>query len=292
MPRRPSTRYLSPLRYPGGKGRLGPFIGRLLEDQPRHPRRYVEPFAGGSGVGLRLLFGEYIEEIVLNDLNPGIAAFWRSVFLSSRDLVRMIWSVRPTVDEWRRQHAVYLSKDTDDVMLGFATFFLNRTNRSGILDARPIGGFDQSGKWGISARFNPEALASRIEMLARYSSRVTVCEQDGIDLISEFVNDEDTFVYADPPYLVRGDDLYLDTLRWRDHQRLAQILRTKEGWLLTYDADPRITEDLYAGLRCVEFQMSHTASTRRVGTEYAVLAPSLVVNTLDGLGSGYTKFVA
>jgi DNA adenine methylase len=292
MPRKPSTRYLSPLRYPGGKGRLGPFIGRLIEAQPIHARRYVEPFAGGSGVGLRLLFGEYVEEIVLNDLNPGIAAFWRSVFFAPNDLVRLIRSVRPTIEEWRKQHGIYQSEDSDDVRLGFATFFLNRTNRSGILDARPIGGFDQSGRWGIGARFNSDSLASRVTMLARYRSRVTICEQDGISLIDDMVKDSETFVYADPPYLVRGDDLYLDTLHWNDHQRLARILGDKEGWILTYDADPRITDDLYAGLRCIEFQMSHTASTRRIGTEYAVLAPSLRVGSLDGLGSGYTRFVA
>lgn len=285
------SRYLSPLRYPGGKGRLAKFVARLLEGQAPRPSRYVEPFAGGAGVGLRLLVDEYVDEIVINDLNPGIAAFWRAIFNRSEDFLERLAACQVTVDEWRNQREIYLAEPDDDVDLGFALFFLNRTNRSGILDGRPIGGYGQNGRWKIDARFDRSGLRQRLEALSRYGSRVSVCEVDGIDLIEDHLEDADSFIYADPPYLSKGDHLYLDTLRWDDHVRLAGLLRQGGRWLLTYDADPRITGELYAGLRCAEFSMSHSAAIQHVGREYAVFAPSLDVPTLAGLGGSSAVFV-
>jgi DNA adenine methylase len=284
--------YLSPLRYPGGKGRLGRFVGELVSAQSPHPKVYVEPFTGGAGVGLRLLLDEYVDEIVINDLNPGIAAFWRAVLSDTNGFLDLLRQTPVTIDSWHEQHARYASGTRSDVELGFATFFLNRTNRSGILDARPIGGLDQKGKWKVDARFNKAALTDRIRAIARYTSRITVCERDGIDLIQDHLSDKRAFIYADPPYLKDGDDLYMDTLGWSDHQRLARILRDADRWFLTYDADPRVTDELYLGLRCAAFHMSHTAADQHVGQEYAVFAPSLKVPSLDHLGSRVAEMLA
>jgi DNA adenine methylase len=138
--------YLSPLRYPGGKGALAPFLGQLITLQPKRATIYVEPFAGGAGAALRLLYDEYIEQVVLNDLDPGVAALWRSVFWRTEDLVQRILRCRVTVSAWRRHRRIYTnSAEQDDFDLGFATLFLNRTNRSGILGARPIGGWTRQG---------------------------------------------------------------------------------------------------------------------------------------------------
>lgn len=263
-----------------------------MSSQPGRPTRYVEPFAGGAGVALRLLFDEYVDEIVLNDLNPGIAAFWRCLFSEPDALLDRLAACEPTVEQWRQQHAVYKAVAEDDADLGFATFFLNRTNRSGILDARPIGGLEQTGKWKIGARFDKDALEARIRRLAMYASRVTVCEEDGVAFLKRYLGLADVFVYADPPYLVNGDDLYMDTFTWADHQRLAELLCTQDGgWFLTYDADPRIVEELYVGLRCALFSTSHTAAVQHVGIEYAVFAPELVVPSLDWLGTRSAEFV-
>jgi DNA adenine methylase len=261
-----------------------------LRHKKRRPWRYVEPFAGGAGVGLRLLFDEHVDEIVLNDLNPGIAAFWRAVFEAPSDLAKLVRGCKPTVDAWHRQKELYELGSSDDLALGFATFYLNRTNRSGILGARPIGGFDQLGRWKINARWQAENLASRIELLGRYRSRVEITEQDGIDLVADAVGDNSAFVYADPPYIVNGDDLYLDNLRWQDHERLADTLRCSNGWLLTYDADDRV-RDLYSGLRCASFGIAHTAATQHIGQEFAVFAPDLEVPDLALLGRGDARYL-
>lgn len=282
-----SLRYLSPLRYPGGKAKLAEFVGRLMAEQPARPTRYVEPFAGGGGVGLRLLIDEHVDEIVLNDLNPGVAAFWRALFESPELLVELIRERPVTVDEWHRQRSIYQTATSSDLSRGFATLFLNRTNRSGILDARPIGGFDQNGAWKIDARYNVEGLVARVTTLARYASRVTVAQEDGVGLTERELEQRQVFVYADPPYLVQGDRLYLDAMSDAGHSELARVLRQGPAqWLLTYDADPRIKDDLYAGFRCAQFSMTHSAGIQRTGFEFAVFPSGLEVPSLNGLGHG------
>jgi DNA adenine methylase len=280
---------ISPLRYPGGKGGLAPFLGRLLELQPTTCQIYVEPYAGGAGAALRLLLDEFVEEIVLNDLDAGIAAFWRSVFGRTEDLARLVEGAKVTVDEWHRQRDVYESRATshDDMTLAFATFFLNRTNRSGILNARPIGGLGQTGTWKIDARFNKPGLARRIRTLGRYRNRVTIVEQDGIQVVGRYLGQR-SFVYADPPYLARGSDLYLDTLTWQDHEELASLLcRSTSRWMVTYDHDPRV-DSLYPHNRRVAFSIAHTAATPHVGRELAVFASSVRIDGFAGLGRDAT----
>jgi DNA adenine methylase len=262
----------------------------LVAGQRRRPNRYVEPFAGGAGVGLRLLFDEHVDEIVLNDLDLGIAAFWRAVFEHTRELAKKVRTTLPTLDEWHRQRLIYEKSTGSDVRLGFATFFLNRTNRSGILGARPIGGLQQTGRWGIDARYDGVRLADRITRLGEYSSRVTICSEDGIDLAERYLDDGRSFIYIDPPYLQKGDDLYLDNLEWSDHQRLAEVLRPARNWMLTYDKDPRALK-LYPTQRCALFGIAHTAGMQHIGNEYAVFADGLQVPPIVGLGRGDARFV-
>lgn len=288
MPLPDDLRYVSPLRYPGGKATLAGFIARVIASQSHRPQQYVEPFAGGAGAALKLLVDEHVEHVVLNDIDAGVAAFWRAVFRRTDELVWRVLNWKVSLAAWRRHRRTYMSKCGDDVELGFATLFLNRTNRSGILDAWPIGGLDQTSKWGIDARFNARGLAARIRRLSAYASRVTVCEEDGVGLVGRYIGDRSSFVYADPPYLQKGDGLYLDTLEWSDHQRLAAELRGSSGWFLTYDADARVPEELYCGMRYAAFDISHTARARHLGKEYAVFARDLVVPSLDGLGKSAT----
>ncbi len=287
-----SSHEISPLRYPGGKGSLAPFLGRLIQAQRRRPEAYVEPFAGGAGAAVRLLYDEYVEHIVLNDLDAGVAAFWRSVFHATEDLARMIEKADVTVAAWHGHHATYQGRTEshDDLRLGFATFFLNRTNRSGILSARPIGGLQQTGSWRIDVRFNRPALAWRVRELGHYRNRVTIVEEDGVRLVERLL-DPEHFVYADPPYLQRGSDLYLNAMTWDDHQRLAKALRKgRSRWMVTYDDDPRV-HALYPTQRRAIFSIAHTAREPHVGRELAVFGNAVDLDELTGLGRR-AEFVA
>ncbi|KQW48962.1 DNA methyltransferase [Nocardioides sp. Root1257] len=287
-------RYLSPLRYPGGKGRLAPFIAELIRSQAPRPREYAEPFAGGAGAALRLLIDEHVRAVHINDLNPGIAALWRCVFFETEAFVSRIERDDVTLENWHRQREIYeAGGEDDDLDLGFATFFLNRCNRSGILSARPIGGLEQTGRWKIDARFNRESLAQRVRFLSQYRDRVRVTQLDARDFIGRLEADKvDPLVYVDPPYLIQGDGLYMDSLSAHDHADLAaRLSKTDLRWFLTYDTHERVTTELYEGLRTVQFNIAHTAQVQHVGTEYAVFSHALQLPKLDLLPNGQTRWV-
>lgn len=288
-------RSLSPLRYPGGKSRLADYMARLIRAQPTRPREYAEPFAGGAGAALRLLVNEEVRYAHINDMDPGVAAFWRCTFEHTEAFARQIRSAEVTVDQWHKMREIYDNPaGVDDLRLGFATFFLNRSNRSGILRARPIGGLDQSGTWKIDARFNREDLANRVEYVGAYRNRVLLTEMDARPFLNQLAESPSSILaYVDPPYLVQGERLYLDGLSYDDHRELASLLRRSDlPWFMTYDADERITEDLYKGLRCASFDISHTAATQHIGSEYAVYSNGLVVPDLDIIRGNVGRWVA
>lgn len=288
-------RYISPLRYPGGKARLAPYVTHLLARQRPRPKAYAEAFAGGAGAALRLLINNEVEHIYINDLDPGVASLWRCIFNNTEELANAVAQEEVSIDAWYRHAEIYRTPaGRNDLELGFATFFLNRCNRSGILRARPIGGLDQTGDWKIDARFNRDNLIERIRNLGKYTNRVTLSEMDARKFIKSLEHQsDDILLYVDPPYLVQGDRLYMDSLAEKDHQELSALLReTPLRWLLTYDADKRITEQLYKGFRCVEFSILHTAQIQRTGAEYAIFGNQLILPEVTGIiGEGNYRWM-
>ena len=278
-------RYLSPLRYPGGKARLAPFFARLITAQDPVPTHYAEPYAGGAGAALRLLTDDVVDEIHLNDINAGIAAFWRAITNpdEAQAFCDLIEDTPVTVEQWHYQRSTYQHGQADDLTLGFATFYLNRTNRSGILDARPIGGLEQTGKWKIDARFNKPALIKRVQAVAALGERIHVTELDGLDFLTTMKPlEDDVLVYADPPYVEQGGNLYLHAFDKKDHEHLADhLLRAPYTWVLTYDDKKVIWDELYGRARCATFDIAHTAAIQHVGRETIVYGPALAVP--DGL---------
>ena len=154
--------FYTPLRYPGGKKRLAPVVMRLLEVNGLKDIEYAEPYAGGASMALTLLFEEYASAIHINDLSRPVYAFWHTVLNEADELCRRIDRVKVTMREWHRQHKIYEQRETADLAdLGFAAFFLNRTNRSGIIGGGVIGGKGQGGDWKLDARFTKADLIRR-----------------------------------------------------------------------------------------------------------------------------------
>jgi DNA adenine methylase len=269
-------RYYSPLRYPGGKTILFPFFVKKIEESGLRDVTYVEAFAGGAGAALALLFNEVVDHIVINDLDKAIYAFWRSAIFESERFIEKIERTSVTVKEWRKQKAIYENKRAKRFDRGFATFFLNRTNRSGILNGGPIGGLDQTGKWKIDARYNKKALIQRIRDIAEYKSRITVTNEDGVDLVSRYLRKKNVFVYLDPPYYDKAADLYLNIFQEKDHARLAKKLNAHANaiWLLTYDDKPEVRE-LYTDRTVVDFSLNYNAYEQRRGRELMILSDRL-----------------
>ena len=273
------TAFISPLRYPGGKAKLGPYFARILANQNISIHTYAEPYAGGAGAGLYLLSEGYVDRLLINDLNPGIAAFWRSILNFTEEFIERVEMEDLTLESWRRHRETYLDPaGANDLELGFATFFLNRCNRSGILTARPIGGLDQTGRWKIDARFNRAALSSRIRHIQTLAARISVTEKRALEFLATVSRKvKPVLLYADPPYLVKGEDLYMCEHSWEDHEKLATVLvKTRHPWILTYDYDQRV-RNLYPSNRCLEYDISHTAQSQKIGREFMVFSRGLRV---------------
>ncbi|MBV7432457.1 DNA adenine methylase [Dermabacteraceae bacterium TAE3-ERU5] len=266
-----------------------------MRTQSPRPTIYAEPFAGGAGAALRLLIDEQVRSVRINDLSPGIAAFWRCVFYDTERFARQVETAVVDLEHWEQARQVFQSpSDRTDLELGFATFFLNRCNRSGILTARPIGGMNQTGKWKIDARFNRVDLAERVRRLGQYRRRVEVSQLDGRDFMKTLEHlGQDAFAYVDPPYIVQGEGLYLDSLSPDDHRLLAEQLReSPTPWMLTYDVSERITEELYSGLRMARFNIAHTAQRQHIGTEIVVFSERLYVDSIRLLKAANASWVS
>lgn len=270
--------HYSPLRYPGGKTFLFSFFDKIIKENGLGNITYIEPFAGGAGAALALLFLEKVERIVINDLDKAIYSFWKSAIFNSEKFIRKLFSTPITIKEWRKQKLIYNNTQSSYFDLGFATFFLNRTNISGIVNGGPIGGIQQEGKWKIDARFNKEKLAERIRQLSLYKNRISVFNRDGVDLMNEYLNKKNVFIYLDPPYYEKGATLYLNHYKKEDHEVLAKLLNCNPDafWLLTYDNKKEI-KSLYPERKIVNFSLNYNAYESHKGKEILISSDALAV---------------
>lgn len=273
------ARATSPLRYPGGKSCLYPLVSKILKVNRLERRHYAEPFAGGCGLALTLLYGGHVSDVHINDIDASIWAFWKSVLDYPDELIYRIRKTPVSVEEWHAQREIHLSMQEDDpVSLGFATFYLNRTNRSGIIKkAGVIGGLDQSGPYKIDCRFNREDLERRVKRIAKYRSRIHLSRRDALAFIQDTSANlpSTTFYCIDPPYFSKGQALYTSFYDPSDHAILASsILKLDSPWVVTYDNAPAISK-LYKDRRQYEFDINYSIETKRRGTELLIAAKGL-----------------
>lgn len=273
--------FYSPLRYPGGKGKVAEYFKQLYRDNLLCDGVYVEPYAGGASVALSLLMNEYASKIIINDIDRSIFAFWHSVLNKTDDLCRLIKDTPVSMDVWDNQRQIQKNKQECDLLeVGFSTFFLNRTNRSGILNAGAIGGRQQTGTWKIDARFNKEDLIGRINKIASFASRIDLRNTDAVELISQLKSHlpKNSLFYFDPPYFVKGKDLYLNYYKLSDHENVANHINKikKQKWVVTYDSVNPIS-DLYKKYRQVKFQLNYSAGKVSKGEELMIFSDDLYI---------------
>lgn len=276
--------YYSPLRYPGGKNCIFPFVSSLLYENSILGISYAEPYAGGAGLALRLLFEGYVDRIYINDLDPSIYAFWYAVLNRTDDLCKWINEVDVSVQSWEKYKDVQGNiASSDRFTLAKSTFFLNRTNVSGVLKGGIIGGYEQLGKYKIDARFNKKSLIKRIRRVAELKDRILISNLDGVQFISNLNRRrESLFIYLDPPYYKKGADLYMNFYSDKDHQKLSKKVHGLEKqWMVSYDNHEFIL-NLYKEDRKLRHKLSQSASNR-VGDELFVFSES--VNFLESMSS-------
>ena len=277
----------SPLRYPGGKASLATLLSRTIEINGLSGCSYFEPFAGGAGAALRLLREGVASELYLNDLDPRIFSFWQAVLYESERFADAIMSVPLTTAEWRRQQQTCrLADSTRPFELGFATFYLNRCNRSGIiLGAAPIGGYAQSGRWALDARFYRETLAERVLAIGRQQKLIHITNLDALEFLGTRLSSRDTgkpsFAYLDPPYYAKGKRLYMNFYGDDDHRELAHSIQERDGlqWVMSYD-DSDYIRDLYSTCHISSLSLKYSLHRRRQAQELLIWPGQL----LQGVG--------
>lgn len=280
-----SMQFLSPLRYPGGKGKISDYIELLFKVNNLNGGHYIEPYAGGASVAFSLLFNEYASVIHINDMDYSIYCFWDSVLNYTDDLCQLINDTPVTIDEWNRQKNVQRDiVNNSPLSIGFSTFFLNRTNRSGILNAGVIGGKKQDGKWKIDARYNKDKLINRIIRIALYKNRIKIYNKDALDLINTISNiiPDNSLIYFDPPYYNKGQELYINFYEHADHEKVADLISklVDKNWLISYDNVEQI-RILYSGFRQIVFDINYYAGKATTGSEVFIFSDNLWVPDID-----------
>lgn len=273
--------FYSPLRYPGGKAKLARFMEFIIKERGYIGGTYIEPFAGGAGIAVELLLRDVVSRIVINDYDKGIWSFWKAILTETERFISEIQTVPLTINEWEKQRDICLNYNKKySFELGFATFYMNRTNRSGIIKGGVIGGLQQTGKWKIDARFNRESLISRIESIAFRKKDIRLYNQDITTFIEHYVPfySEKAMIYFDPPYFKKGKQLYMNFFEFEDHKRIERVIRNSVecDWIVTYDDVSEIRE-IYASYPVMLYDLNYSVSKKCKTSELMIFKSNIPI---------------
>jgi DNA adenine methylase len=268
------ARSLSPLRYPGGKSKIYEKVKTLIEVYELSGKTYIEPFAGGFGIGIGLLCDNIVKSAILNDYDAHIYHFWHSALNDTENLLKLITDTPITVDEREKQKQIYDANIENPLQDGFATLFLNRVNFSGVIKGGVIGGVSQSGIYKVDCRFNKSEVIKRIETIAQLGNRIRLFCCDASDLITIHLQEmkDEAFFNIDPPYVVKGSRLYTNYFEEDDHKALSEVVTenlTDIPWIMTYD-DCELIREIYSGYHMLEYSINHNAGGTVKGKELII----------------------
>ncbi len=244
---------------------------------------YIEPFAGGAGIALELLEKNVVEQIVINDLDKGIYSFWRAITTETDRFINTIYNTPITIDEWKRQREVCINANRKySFELGFATFYMNRTNRSGIIKGGVIGGLEQNGNWTLDARFNKDELVKRICNIASKKKNIHIYNKDIKTFLLSYVPKygSNVIIYFDPPYFGKGKQLYLNFFTYKDHVRIERLINQTVNcdWVITYDDVPEIAQ-IYDGYELKRFDLNYSVAKKRRASEIIIFKNKKMIPT-------------
>lgn len=273
----------SPLRYPGGKNKTYDYLKYLVEKN--NIQTYIEPYCGGAAVALKLLINNDVKKIMINDFDRSIYAFWYSILNYTDSFIEEVEKAVFSIEEWEKQKTIQRNKQTADLLsLGFSTFYLNRTNRSGIISAGPIGGKNQNGNYKMDCRFNKNSLINKIKLIASNKSKIKLYNLDAIDFIKKnIVRTKNSLIFFDPPYFVKGKDLYTNFYELPDHQELKKNIEkylNNHKWILTYDTHDSI-QNIYSSFEYYTYQLNYSAGSSKKGLEYIFFSHTLSSSDIE-----------
>lgn len=280
--------FFTPLRYPGGKGKFAPVVKSIFNFNGLDGGHYLEPYAGGAGVALDLLYNGYVSDIHVNDIDLAIYSFWKSVTEQTEAFLKLLHDTPVTIEEWHKQKLILNDASFQDTLtIGFSAFFLNRTNRSGILKGGVIGGKKQDSTYTLDARFNKINLSKRIEKVGVNASKIHVYNEDALDLIQR-VDDllpSNSLIYLDPPYYVKGQGLYRNFYVHEDHVKIKENLdKINSKWIVSYDNCDEI-KNIYQSYKMTDYDLNYSAYHKVKAKEVMFFCNSLQIPHEDDLFS-------
>lgn len=268
---------LSPLRYPGGKSRMYNSVRKVIFRNRMAHYTYIEPFAGGANVALNLLFNKDIKKIHINDFDRSIYAFWYTILNHTEDFIKKILSVEFTMDEWNIQKKFQSQKEFASLFdLGFSTFYLNRTNRSGIIKAGPIGGKMQQGEYKLDCRFNKLDLIHRILTISKFKDKIILSNLDAVKLFDYYKTDKEIIWYLDPPYYNKGAELYMNFFKHDDHVNLEKKIHKRKHVIISYD-DTKEIKAIFSEYRYRKYSLVHNVSNKGQQNEIMFFSEDLKI---------------
>lgn len=276
------NKYYTPLRYPGGKSKLSWLVKDLITTNNLVGGQYIEPYAGGAAVAMELLLTDIVTHIHINDLNKGVYSFWHTLLNDTENLMQRIYDCSVDMPTWYEQREIMRNQEDNNTLdIGFAFFFLNRTNRSGIINAGAIGGYEQKGNYKIDARFNKDELIERITSIAKVKEKISLYNLDAELFLTEIDrrNFTNALSYIDPPYFVKGKRLYDNFYEENDHSRISELLKQlKTPWMLSYDDHFQIRK-IYADHRITEIDLVYSAAKKMKGQEVLFFSRNIEIPT-------------
>lgn len=294
----------SPLRYPGGKGKISKFMNHVLNVNGLNGT-YVEPFAGGAGIAINLLLADKIDSIIINDLDSSVYTFWKTVLSNCDELIDLIDAVpfdyydhAESLSPGERykfwvatKHNFEFYKGTHSTKEAYYFFMLNRLNVSGIISGGPIGGEKQNGTYNISSRLNKKNLIRKILKISEQSERISVKNLEATQLLTQYsmgklCDTDNALLFVDPPYYKQGRALYNSYMTDTLHSMIAKSLldNIQQNWILTYDTAPQIVELYpYSQIQKYRYKIQYSANKRGKFNEFMFISPNLNISSFDNV---------
>lgn len=275
-------KYITPLRYPGGKTQLYNFVAQIIKDN--HYTTFVEPCAGGANLSLSLLQNKIIGHAIINDFDKGIYALFFNILERPQQLIAKIEQVpfdvdtpyQPFILEYYqkiKEHytANYNGYTNTSLDLAFEFLFLNRTNYSGIINGRPIGGLKQDGKYKLNCRFNKKTLIKKINLIHSLKNKITLYNQDANSLLNNLQLNNQTLALIDPPYVQQGNSLYNLGFTTEQHKQLADTINNlSTPYIVTYD-DDKLIKDIYPHQNLYHYALKYSSNNKNKGKHFELM---------------------
>ena len=244
---------ISPLRYPGGKSRA---VNALREFIPIGTETLVSPFLGGGSLELSCAADGIT--VYAGDAFVPLINFWQH----AKDMPVMLAARVQAYHPLKRKRFYTLQKrimDMPDNLEQAAIFYV--LNRSSFSGTTLSGGMSLGHK-----RFTQSA----IDRLRNF--RAPNLHVECADFADTLAKYSDDLLYLDPPY-ANGERLYGaqgDMHDGFDHEGLANLLRERTGWILSYNDHPDI-RTMYDGFDMRTPKWAYGMSGDKTSNELLIL---------------------